>query len=367
MAKKFLLPTESLVTMTNFPLLGTSDCFEPNVRATPTTGASQSLFISDEAITKHVRFPYLLLTRTLTANIRKRRGEKVAINLPLFFDTKTPKPFKEELPNAVLPLLNGYTGKLTVPDFEPQALVDHVYLDCMCFGMGCSCLQVTIQACTVEAGRRLYDHLTVMTPIMLALSACAPIFRGYLVDVDCRWEVIAGSVDDRTRQERSLEPLTTDRFVIPKSRYDSVTRYLSPGPNVSGTCAHEPDFNRETEGSRYYKPEYNDLPEVYDKEIYTQLIEGGVDDLLAKHYAHLFIRDPLVVFSEMLNIDDENNGDHFEVLMFKNRIYSQPIGKLCGSSHHRLVLILDGELSSDQWTYSLQTTKMQRSLFLLSC
>ena len=31
--------------------------------------------------------------RTLTANIRSRRGSKVAINLPIFVDEKTPRPF----------------------------------------------------------------------------------------------------------------------------------------------------------------------------------------------------------------------------------------------------------------------------------
>ena len=31
--------------------------------------------------------------RTLTANIRRRRGSKVAINLPLFIDERTPRPF----------------------------------------------------------------------------------------------------------------------------------------------------------------------------------------------------------------------------------------------------------------------------------
>ena len=30
---------------------------------------------------------------TLTANIRQRRGSKVAINLPIFVDEKTPQPF----------------------------------------------------------------------------------------------------------------------------------------------------------------------------------------------------------------------------------------------------------------------------------
>lgn len=38
--------------------------------------------------------------------------------------------------------------------------------------------------------------------LQLALSAASPAFRGYLADVDCRWDVIAGSVDDRTPGER---------------------------------------------------------------------------------------------------------------------------------------------------------------------
>jgi glutamate--cysteine ligase catalytic subunit len=39
----------------------------------------------------------------------------------------------------------------------------------------------------------------------------------------------------------------------------------------------------------------------------------GLDDLLSKHIAHLFIRDPLVIFSETLNKDDSASNDHFEV------------------------------------------------------
>lgn len=46
----------------------------------------------------------------------------------------------------------------------------------------------------------------------------------------------------------------------------------------------------------------------------------GVDEHLAKHYAHLFIRDPLVVFQELLEQDDATSSDHFEVTFFK--IYS---------------------------------------------
>lgn len=42
-------------------------------------------------------------------------------------------------------------------------------------------------------------------------------------------------------------------------------------------------------------------------------MRAGIDKLLAQHIAHLFIRDPISVFKERLNLDDENDSDHFEV------------------------------------------------------
>ena len=39
----------------------------------------------------------------------------------------------------------------------------------------------------------------------------------------------------------------------------------------------------------------------------------GVDQQLARHYAHLFIRDPLTLFREHIFEDDEQNTNHFEV------------------------------------------------------
>ena len=38
----------------------------------------------------------------------------------------------------------------------------------------------------------------------------------------------------------------------------------------------------------------------------------GIDEQLAKHVAHLFIRDPLAVYKEQLDISDEDEMDHFE-------------------------------------------------------
>ena len=40
---------------------------------------------------------------------------------------------------------------------------------------------------------------------------------------------------------------------------------------------------------------------------------SGLDDVLAEHIAHLFIRDPISLFAEKLNLNDEVEVDHFEV------------------------------------------------------
>lgn len=57
--------------------IGAPDFTDPPTTPTPETGASRSLFFPDEAIYPgHPRF------KTLTRNIRERRQEKVAINIP---------------------------------------------------------------------------------------------------------------------------------------------------------------------------------------------------------------------------------------------------------------------------------------------
>ena len=49
-----------------------------------------------------------------------------------------------------------------------------------------------------------------------------------------------------------------------------------------------------------------------------KLVDGGMDDLLATHFAHLFIRDPIVVFNEDLKELDLDKVDHFENLQSTN-------------------------------------------------
>jgi glutamate--cysteine ligase catalytic subunit len=52
---------------------------------------------------------------------------------------------------------------------------------------------------------------------------------------------------------------------------------------------------------------------VYDEEIFQRLLSEGIDEPMAKHFAHLYIRDPLTLFSEKIDLNDEEDSDHFEV------------------------------------------------------
>ncbi|KIM45296.1 hypothetical protein M413DRAFT_441977 [Hebeloma cylindrosporum] len=303
LARKHLNPNEIPITITSFPRLGVPGQFTEPFYDPCDAVSSHSLFLSEEITNPHARFP------TLTANIRRRRGSKVAINLPIYLDEKTPRPFID----PTIP----WDRAIYPEDSEAKrgaALPDHIYLDAMGFGMGCCCLQLTFQACNVADARRMYDGLIPIGPLLLALTAASPIWRGYLADVDCRWNVIAGSVDDRTEEERGLKPLKESKFRIPKSRYDSVDLYIS-----------DDWVNR---------PEYNDNPLPYDENIYNRLRTHGLDDLLSRHISHLFIRDPLVVFSETIDQDDTSSSDHFEniqstnwqTLRFKPPPPNSPIG-----------------------------------------
>lgn len=178
------------------------------------------------------------------------------------------------------------------PDINTKDVGKGITMDCMGYGMGCCCLQVTFQAKDLNEARKLHDQLTVISPIMLALTAASPIWQGKLSNIDTRWNVISGSCDDRTKGERGEEPLKPGEKRIPKSRYSSIDLYIANSNN-----------NRS---------EYNDIDVAIDEESYNRLIKEGIDDILAKHIAHLFARDPLVIFDDRIYVDDENSSEHFE-------------------------------------------------------
>ena len=83
-----LAENEVAPTVSAFPLLGVlgDDGSVPPTRVGG--NVTESEYISDGIINPHPRFG------TLTANIRKRRGENVCISVPLYRDVNTPE-FKD--------------------------------------------------------------------------------------------------------------------------------------------------------------------------------------------------------------------------------------------------------------------------------
>jgi len=105
LARQHLNQNEIPITLTSFPRLGVQGQFTEPFHDPATITSSHSLFLPEEITNPHARFPlvtsfllasvstYIFHRSTLTANIRRRRGSKVAINLPVFIDSKTPRPF----------------------------------------------------------------------------------------------------------------------------------------------------------------------------------------------------------------------------------------------------------------------------------
>nr|XP_026693518.1 glutamate--cysteine ligase catalytic subunit isoform X3 [Ciona intestinalis] len=261
--KEFLNPDEMVLSLTGFPRLGCPDFLHPST-AVPNpieNPVSGSIFYPDAALSCHPRFP------GMTESIRERRGCKVEINVPIFKDVNTKSPFIEVFNDN---------------ESNTAAKPDHVYMDATGFGLGQTCLQCTIQAKNLDEAKLLYDQLAPWCPIMIALSAASPFYRGYITDTDTRWGVISASCDDRNATERSTDL---------KPRHGPMELYLSP---------------------QYQK--YNDLNSKMNKEAKNTLLKGGVEDGIANHIAHLWVRDPLNLYSGRINIDDETEADHFEYI-----------------------------------------------------
>eukprot|EP01117_Protostelium_nocturnum_P007754 TRINITY_DN2776_c0_g1_i1.p1 TRINITY_DN2776_c0_g1~~TRINITY_DN2776_c0_g1_i1.p1 ORF type:complete len:710 (+),score=166.16 TRINITY_DN2776_c0_g1_i1:169-2130(+) len=295
--EKLLNEGEQILTMTNYPLLGATQHGSYTFPETNPGGeVARSYFTSDSIINSHFRFS------TLTNNIMKRRGSKVNIQVPLYKDTNTDwnplrfptvdlYPFS---PPSLPPHDPSHSSNST--SFEGKEGV--IYMDSMAFGMGCCCLQTTFQLKNIDEARWMYDQFAVLSPIMLALTAGTPIFRGYLSDIDVRWSTIAASVDDRTEEERGLKPLQNNKYVINKSRYDSIDCFIANDQRL--------------------RPQYNDLDLVFDSSVFQTLSNSGIDEKLSRHISHLFIRDPLVIYRDKLTLDDKTEADHFENIQSTN-------------------------------------------------
>ena len=119
----------------------------------------------------------------MLSNIVQKGDKNVEIRIPLYVDEETEQ---SELQNG-----------------QEKDLADekYVFMDSTLFGAtGCS-LQVTMQARNLEEACKLHDGLIALDPVLLALTAGTPIFRGLLADTDTRWACFEQAVDDRTEEQ----------------------------------------------------------------------------------------------------------------------------------------------------------------------
>jgi len=142
------------LTLSVFPRLGCPKFTSPEYDPKPDSSVMKSIFYPDEVVVQPEEHPRFM---AVTDSVHQRRRDKHAINVPIFQDKRTPTPFLEDFPK----------GHNIPPD---TALPDHIYMDCLGFGPGCSCVQVTVQAPDVEQCRYLHDQLAVIGPLLVGLA-----------------------------------------------------------------------------------------------------------------------------------------------------------------------------------------------------
>jgi glutamate--cysteine ligase catalytic subunit len=73
-----------------------------------------------------------------------------------------------------------------------------------------------------------------------------------------------------------------------------------------------------TENERQALVAVNDVEAEVDEDTKNFLISNGLDQQLASHIAHLFTRDPLVIFNDSIVLDDSTTMEHFENIQSTN-------------------------------------------------
>lgn len=241
----------------------------------PSFNISQSVHFPDFAITSHNRYT------GITGNIEKRRSRDVLYTVPLARIERSSK----NLPN------NG--TQQPIQDKETESASNHsdgkkdttgcATIDSMGQGMGCCCLQITMQSESLTEARIIYDNIGAICPLLLFLTMGTPYAEGKLVETSTRWGIAGASVDCRKASES----------LIKKSRYSSIDLYVSNLPDQLDTL-------------------YNDISPPLERTVLDKLLEEGVDRAMANHIASLYIRDPVLCYS------DSTPGDDFENIQSTN-------------------------------------------------
>ncbi|CAI7578850.1 unnamed protein product [Penicillium bialowiezense] len=202
--------------------------------------------------------------RLVPENVLCRSKKCKETNLPIFQDSETPNPFHDISQSG-------------------EKVKGHLCLDDLEVGIGCCSLQVTFQAPNQADARWLHDQLIPLAPIMLAMTAAVPIWKGYLVDHDVRWQRFGDLLDDRREEEMKTTP----------PRWTWNRTYLSPErpPGVDSSSS-----------------------QPLDPAIKQRLLDGDMDESLATHFAAILSRDPLIMTEADVDKDNTSNTKLFELL-----------------------------------------------------
>ena len=211
-------PDDTLISVPTFPRLGGQPFGSSTVPDYPEHGpVHRSQCVSDETVGPHAR------AILATLNLRKRREGKVQLNAPVFRDEHTPWPFQDPTINYEIDKYEPHKSQPVHTVGSPGAALthaslfrypedhdvrdgsiklNHIYMDNPSFAFGSAALQITMQTKNIEDARYLYDQLIPLGPVMLALTAGTPAYKGFLAATDARWNITCAGVDDRSPEER---------------------------------------------------------------------------------------------------------------------------------------------------------------------
>ncbi|QMW43901.1 hypothetical protein G4B11_007271 [Aspergillus flavus] len=268
--KDLLGPTQYPLTIAHFPRLGTKGQF-----TTPHYHTSQR-DVHHRMIPPQVEAPGLRYVYT-NQQVLSRRQRPFRLHAPIYRDRNTPRPFIDEDCLAEGALLRK----------------DNVYLEGQAFGVACCALQITVQAANEPDVRWLHDQLVVLGPIMLALTAASPIYKGYLANTDSRWDYLAASFDIRT-QEEECKFLGTPKQCCssPLMRWSSNRVYLSHErpAGIANACGQV----------------------QVDESARRQLLDGGMDETIASYFSNLLWHDPLWLNQDAIELSSPDTTHIFE-------------------------------------------------------
>lgn len=176
LVNEYLQPHQHTLSLSTFPRVGAED----HEWTTPS---------NREVCSAQPR--YLLLSK----NVHERPQGRMRTYFPVYRDINTPSPFRDD------------------PHSRP-GLPNHVCLDQLEAGIGSCSIQTTFQAANEPEARWLYDQFIPLGPVFLALTAATPIWKGYLVETDIRWQRFGDLFDDRrhTEMETIVRHITQPPF-----------------------------------------------------------------------------------------------------------------------------------------------------------